>query len=124
MIAILAEHMEESKEIFEQEGIEVTPIVEDVVLSAIASGFRHAAKLITEIALHNEHMSAEQLAAEATHKFADLVIACAEATNGMDRGSFKTLVAMEHALRAGGTEEKKQLLVELLERIASEQRDG
>ena len=124
MIKILAEHLNESKEVFENEGIEITPIVEDVILSAIASGFRHAAGLIEAIIEHNENMTPKEMANEAKNRLSQLVIACAEATNGMDRDSYAALAKMEAMLRIQDDDEMRQVMVAMLERIAQEAKNG
>lgn len=124
MINILAEHLDESKEIFKDEGIEITPIVEDVILSAIATGFRHAAGLLEAIIQHNEGMTPKEMANEAKNRLSQLVIACAEATNGMDRDSFRALVKMEAMLRMDDDDEMRKVMVEMLERMAEEAKNG
>ena len=124
MINILAEHLDESKEVFENEGIEITPIVEDVILSAIASGFRHAARLIEAIIEHNEDMTPKEMANEAKNRLSQLVVACAEATNSMDRDSYAALAKMEAMLRIQDDDEMRQVMVAVLERIAQEAKNG
>ena len=121
MIKILAEHLEESKEIFKSEGIEVTPVVEDVILSAIATGFRHAAGLVEAIAEKNANATLKELANEVKNRLSQLVIACAEATSGMDRDSYHALVKMEAMLRSENDDDMRQIMVEMLQRMAKEQ---